>query len=510
MSKVVKLGKKDDLVSAIQQIKNLNEREIIFELEKGSRLLSSSANLKLLRRTGETLKKKVTITTDDPVGKLLAIKAGVLAGYSEADVKNMMPKRQTKSSSKKSFSDVGVKKARVLPAATISELKSNKARRFSGSTIKKSIAAAAVTLIVLVLASVLLPQAQITIYARSESIDRDAELKVDQNATAANYSTLTIPGKIYSKEVSKTGDFKATGSSFSGSKAAGKIQIYNGTGNTLTLKASTTTLLFEGKKYFFTKDVTGIKPTTSQSNSNPLVDIVAEQPGEGYNLASDTKLTISNAALGNRPEVYGLTSGPISGGQATAKTVLSQADLDQALGKITADLISEAQAELDSETPGTRLLPSGVEKEILASTADKEVGDEAESFSMTVIARIKGLTFNENDATSLMDQQIKSVLADDKYIVDGSTKVIQAEFKDKDLNLGQGTLEVHYSRIIAYKVETENLKRILSGKKTSEIKEILLSKPEVDQIEVKLSPFFVRKAPKYNGKIYINTVLTKL
>ena len=155
-------------------------------------------------------------------------------------------------------------------------------------------------------------------------------------------------------------------------------------------------------------------------------------------------------------------------------------------------------------------MPSALEKEVLAQTANKNVGEEAENFDMTVIIRLKGLTFNEQDVVNLLDGQIKSVLADDKYIVEGSKKTVRTEFKDKDLSAGRGTLVVHYSAIVAYKVDTNSLQRILSGKKPSEIKELLLSKPEIDRVDVKLWPFFARKAPRYNGKIYIQTILSQM
>ncbi|MBI4049328.1 MAG: hypothetical protein HY395_00725 [Candidatus Doudnabacteria bacterium] len=510
MAKVIKLGKKDDLVSVIQQIKKLKDKEIIFELEKGSSLLSSSANLKLLKRTGETLNKKISVTTTDRIGRLLAIKAGVLADQTDDDLKNLAPRKSGPNPQKRIFADLGSKRPRVLPPATISELKSIKPKKLNRRTLKISAYAAAAILVAAAIIGVVLPRANITIYARSETLNRDLDLKVDQAATATNLGSMTIPGKLFTKEVSETQNFRSSGTSFLGSKAAGKVLIYNGTSNTLTLRASTTTLESSGKKYFFTKDVTGIKPSSAQNNPNTPVDVVAEQAGDSYNLAAGVKLTISNAALGNRPEVYAVVSDAISGGSATAKTVVSQEDLDKALEKITSDLIANVEKELDSQTPGTKLIASGVEKEILAHTANKNAGDESDSFDLTVIARIKGLTFNQQDVVSLLDQQINSVLADDKYIVEGGRKTAQTEFKDKDLNLGKGTLAVKYGTVVAYKVDAGNLARILAGKRSSEIKEILLSRPEVEQVDVKLWPFFARKAPRYNGKIYITTVLSQL
>jgi hypothetical protein len=62
--------------------------------------------------------------------------------------------------------------------------------------------------------------------------------------------------------------------------------------------------------------------------------------------------------------------------------------------------------------------------------------------------------------------------------------------------------------LAAFKIDTTGLAKLLAGKKASEIKEILLSKPEIDSVDIKLSPFFAKSAPRVNGKIFINTLLS--
>ncbi|MBX4191788.1 MAG: hypothetical protein KW804_03245, partial [Candidatus Doudnabacteria bacterium] len=83
-------------------------------------------------------------------------------------------------------------------------------------------------------------------------------------------------------------------------------------------------------------------------------------------------------------------------------------------------------------------------------------------------------------------------------------------FKSVDPAFTKGVLTVHFQTIAAYKVDNQNLTKILSGKTEPEIKEILLSKPEIDQVKVKFWPeWFVHKAPKFNGKIKIETELSE-
>src|SRR5690606_649215 len=103
------------------------------------------------------------------------------------------------------------------------------------------------------------------------------------------------------------------------------------------------------------------------------------------------------------------------------------------------------------------------------------------------------------------------VLSDDKYLLtdNGQTKY-SAEFKSLDVATGQGVLAVHFETVAAYQVDEDDLSKLLAGKNETEIKEILLSKPEVDEVKVEFWPsWLVHKAPKFNGKVYIETVVTQ-
>lgn len=157
-----------------------------------------------------------------------------------------------------------------------------------------------------------------------------------------------------------------------------------------------------------------------------------------------------------------------------------------------------------------RLLEEAVKKEVLAKTANKDVGAEVDTFDMTIIARVTGLAFREDDVNTVVVSKIKEVLSSDKYLLEGQQKPFTASFKSIDLINNKGLLAVHFETVAAYKVDEGNLPKILAGKNESEIKEILLSKPEIDNVEVKFWPaWFVHKAPKFNGKVNISTVLSQ-
>lgn len=523
----IKLGRKDDIVSVIKQIRNLRDREVIFELESGSILLASSDNLKLMKRTGEALGKTIKVQTDDEVGRILAKKAGILLDGDDTEPRMIRSAqvRVARSDVKPRFSDIlGARKIfnrpvtqpeRIInPVVAISASVGKKIHRVSNRT-KILIISGVVLVITIACLLIFLPKATITVFARSEQVARDLEITVDKNITSIDTNNLQIPGIEFTKEISQTKNFTTSGVKLTGTKATGSITIYNFTKYTLKLSAKNTSFVFNGKKYLLNKDVAGIRPTGGTEASpdmttlTPPVEVVAEEPGEAYNLPANSKFQISNPALGNF-QVYGINPTGIGGGRAVSSPMISQKDIDSAVESLTIEIVAQAQADLSQENGSSmKLLDSGIVKQILAKTTNKNVGDEVDNFNMTVIARIAGLAFKDNDVTDAAVAKINQVLSTDKYLLDDAKKQYTAQFKTIDQTLGHGVLAVHFATTAAYKVDETNLAKILSGKNALEIKEILLSKPEVDKVQVDFWPsWLVHSAPKLNGHVYVKSEIS--
>jgi hypothetical protein len=524
-------------MSVIKKIKNLKEKEVVFVLEKGSKLLRSSANMKLMRRTGETMDKVVKVQTDDKMGRVLAAKAGVLADGEDSNTKQLIKKtverpRISGTKIKPNFSDVRGNR-RILPRETIESLEpvdeaeleaeekadEHEIWSFDWRRMGKwGVVAVAIVLVFGLILALTLPAATVTIYARSEPVTRDLEIKVDASFNVVDGENLVIPGTSITTEVSQTENFEVTGTSTEGTTASGQVTLYNFTANTFRLNASTTTLVVDGKEFKFREDVSGIRPTSGTSNldadPNSLigaVSVVASAVGDSYNVPAGTRFEVRNAALGDRPEVYAVNAVEFTGGSSTATLVFTQEDYDMALAKLVEGVRAEAESGLRQDTnDNLRLLASGIENEILAEASDIEIGQPAEQFDLTLIARVTGLAYNTSDIEELVLEQIESVLSDGKYILPNVTNQIQASFNSIDFENGRGVLSVHFETAVAYEVNDENLPAVLTGKSTTEIKEILLTKPEVDRVDVEFSPFWVRKAPSFAGKVKVQTILSDL
>ncbi len=544
--RLIKLNKNQDISEAIQMVRNLKDDEVVFELVKGSPVLANSTNLKLLKKTGEALGKRVLVRTDDPTGRVLAMKADILEPMDRGTLKPArelgVPKVK-RSDVKPRFSDILVpRKAPMKQTAArslerpaekpeqSSYLKSQQKFLSTNPKPKRSLRPSfskifVITMVVLVMVvfglAVLLPQATITVYARSEPISRDTEISIDKSATAVDSSKLLIPAVPVSQEVTQTKNFPTTGTKQIGTNATGSVTIYNFTKNTLTLKAATTTLVANGKKFVFVKDATNIRPTArigtgtdeaiDPTSLTPPVPVTAVDIGADSNLPAGTKFAIQNAALGNTQNVIAANDLAFTGGTSHSVQVMSQQDMDKAIASLTNSISVQAQSDLNSQNSSgdLQLLPQAVTQQVLAKTANKNVGDQTDNFDMTMIAKVSGLAFHQSDAKNLILQQIQSVLSSDKYLLPDAAQKLNATFKSIDLTKGVGVLSVHFETTAAYKVSENDMTKQLAGKTATQIKEILLAKPEIDRVDVEFSPFFVNKAPKFNGKIYVHTMLSQ-
>ena len=78
---------------------------------------------------------------------------------------------------------------------------------------------------------------------------------------------------------------------------------------------------------------------------------------------------------------------------------------------------------------------------------------------------------------------------------------MQMDLVNVNLSEGQAVILAHYEGEIVYQLDEEEIRDRLKGKNIEEIREILLSRPEVQAAEVRFSPFWVKKAPKFGKNI---------
>ena len=478
MPKTIFINIDEDATRAGRKLAAVPSPDVVLVFPKGSVIFSDESGLKKLRRYADEVHKHVTVVTADQKGQRLAREAGLAVGsvamlrtggasmdtarrsvpaHAPAPVAAPVPlprqlplsppalhqPHQPHQPAAPSF--ITPKIFEPIPEPELEPAPQEPARESSHHLTKYFIAAAVIAGILLaVLATVILPHASLTVYVHAQPITRDLTVSVATTTVQSNVETLSLPGQMLSSDEQQATTFNASGQLNVGDKATGDVQIYNFTHKTLKLDAGTTTFTVGTNVYHLVSNVAGIPPTrlipgTSNpdpSSLAPPVAIIADQPGDGYNLPSLTRFEIHNKVLGTIPqELYAESTDPTQGGISRFRTTVSQADLDTAGKSLQQSVVQAATQQLLSSR-GLTLIASGVTVQVKSITFDHSVNDASETFSGTIMAHVTGLAFSEDDLKNLVEQRINSTLDANTYLVTQQQEDLGEQFQQ--LEFGRG------------------------------------------------------------------------
>lgn len=416
----------------------------------------------------------------------------------------------------------GLTKKIASPPAPAAAIKPRPAQpgiaRKPGRPWRKGVAAALALALLLVgvFSFLILPEARIKIELRTEPTTRDLQIQVDQKQPAADPASLAIPGKVIEQDVSQSKTFTPTGSRNIGQTASGFVSIYNFSKTTLILKAQTTVLTANNHKYYFTQDVGNIRPTafiglSQQQEVDPTslippVPVIAAAAGGEYNLPKGTRLEIENEAFGKQPDIlYAVVAEDLAGGTTKNVKVVTQSDVAAAYDSLGKDLIASARQALANQNPNLKLLDNAYTTQLMDQKTSVQPGAQVEQFDASISLKLRALVYDDSDVQKVVVDRIARLLPSNQTLQTGGTSTrLQESLLSVNLDSGQAVLQTHFEGQIIYKLDQQDLVEKLKGRNAQEIKEILLSRPEVAAAEIKFYPFWVKSAPKFSNKIILD------
>lgn len=558
MIKTIYLNLEDDVAKVINQVQRESTSEVVLVFPKQSFMFSDSINMRLLKKQMDMLRKKAYILTMDEKGQTFAQEAGFELKFlprtrrpgaisdirravrppvipkipraiptapvipdpikkPKAVLRKLVRKVTPVASPPVSVAPQAPKRQSVVVAPRMHRRESVQASdnvyippaketlkvRPRYSYRKYIIAFVAVALIVaLVVVLLVLPSATVNVYAKSQVVSRDIDIIADVSVKKIDASKLTIPASTVNETQNVTATFQTLGKKEVGSKAQGRVAIYNLTGSPLALKAGTTTLTVGSKTYTFTLDQQNVVPVSSATNdSNATVaDIVAVEGGEGSNLPAGTRVEITNQAFGRQPDrLFAKTVSQVIGGASRFVSVISADDIEKAQNELTQKVVDDINEKLKAENK--MIAEGGYTVDMTGFTTDKPENTESPSFSAQAQISITGLAFNEAELKQMIRQRLLLSL--------GSTKNLQADSEDKvsyktkniDTVNGVMQLSLHYESSAIPAIDPQQLKIEIAGKSKSEASELILANPDVDKTEIIVQPAWQSSLPRFAGKI---------
>lgn len=363
-------------------------------------------------------------------------------------------------------------------------------------------------IVAVILMVVVLPEGEVVIYPKTEQIVRDVELNASTGVTDIDLTAMVIPAERINKTVSGEKTFQTVGKKSVGEKATGKVRIINVSGKAISLKAETTKITLAGRQYHFLSDQNNIRALTPKEASSGnyqaiIAEIEADSGGEEYNLPQGTRMEITNQVFGTQPQVlYVKTETVISGGTSRFISQISDEDFTTAKEQLQESIV---QRVVDQLAQDRVKLPEGAYSvQVTNFQSDKPLGTETPTFKAVLTINISGIGFSEDQVNSVIEDRIlKSIPPNQKFKEDiGKNVVVKVNKIDKEAGLVQ--INAHVEATSIYVVEIDGVSSEILGKTKTEVSDLLLSKPEIERIDVVLSPFWRSAMPKFANKIKVS------
>ena len=360
----------------------------------------------------------------------------------------------------------------------------------------------------LAILGLVLPKSDIVITLKTEALRYDFEFVADELIDKIDSVSNKIPSEKIDITNEESGDYLATGKKHITEKAVGKITIYNecSTGPQI-LVVNTRFLSKEGKIFRIKKAVkiAGFtKPEDKVIPGSVIADVVAEGPGESYNIDS-TSFTIPKLQELNSWKfscLYARSEQAMSGG--VDREVLYFSDSDYLTAKEKLVKIAKEKNEKESSDKSSDkyvLLENLEQSEEVKIGDDIKIGDVVDNFQMTVSVKTEALFATKDNLNSLIDEKINSDLSSDIELVEGSREWEIGEI-NKDEN-GKISIPVFVSQNSIAKIDIDKIKSEIAGKNELELRKYFVNIKGIKATDIGFWPFWVKSIPSSPDKINI-------
>ncbi len=349
-----------------------------------------------------------------------------------------------------------------------------------------------------------LPKAAIAITTNATNVNVSLDLNLSTSASSLDPASDTVPATLSSQSKTYNQQVATTGQQNEGNTASGTVTMSAGScsGN-IPNDIPQGTALTNNNLTFILSDVVSFIPTASHghctfqgvnSNGDPDVGIQAQSPGTNYNTSG------SYSVVGN-PNVS--ASGSTSGGTDNIVQIVSQNDINNAKAKLpTADPTVKQNLQNQLEGQGLYPIPSTFSAGTPTYTNSANVGTAASNVTVTEAVTYTMFGVHKSDLQTLVDTNINGQIDTSKQSIlnDG---IDSAAYSVQNASSTGAQISMTTTAEAGPELNVNAIKSESAGKKSGDIKSQLETDPDVTNVNVKLSPFWVTTVPKNQNKITV-------
>jgi hypothetical protein len=483
MNKIV-LDINDDIVSALEKIKQIDGASIEVEIPEGSIVLDNITNLKLMERKAADVNKSLHFHTVDPVGKTLIS----ILNNEEEENSGFLTKRVT-------LDDDHTSEMTILSTSRFGFLSKvpNPLNFIKIPSLGK------LKLVIPILLFLVLiggagayfvnskPVAHITMVVKSQVLTKSFPIKVSAS-DETNESTKTLRGSTKTATVEEKTSIETTGEAIEGEKAKGNVKLYNKTDEEIKLKKGYELRYDEDPKdlvFYTTADVTipaktdlpsdPADPTIIRSKAGEkTVAVEAAEFGNAYNIDEDEEMSVEDY---DDDELYAVVESDIKGGSSKKVKVVAKEDIEKLTQDMTPKLLEKSEEALKArETSSEKFVTGSVETTIASEQYSHKEGEKTETLELTQTATSTGLFYSRTELNALVDKLVDEFVPDGYKLSTEEREVkveILGESDNSVLTSTEADLQITLRTFVVPDLDEETIKNDLAGKKLSEAEKAL-------------------------------------
>ena len=350
-----------------------------------------------------------------------------------------------------------------------------------------------------------LPKAEITLLVKPRFSEENFLLAVSSDIAVIDVENKIIPGRVLDLEVNDQKAIETKGKKKVGDKAVGEVTIYNRT-EVAKVFDTGTSLWGPNKMEFLTKGEVTVASVSAGLDYSSIpgkekIEVEAVDIGADYNLAEGTEFRMG---LFSDSDFVAKNEEAFSGGNSREVRVVDEKDQDQLRESLEKELLADSEKGLREDLGDSEdLIKDSISSEIVLEEFNHNIGDEADSLSLSLGLKISALAFSRDD----IDVLAIEVLGDripEGFIL-GEEKELNFEFSRQEESKAIFDFGVKVS--LYPQVDKGEIKKKILGKRPQAVQQYLSSLSSIDDFEIRIDP----RLPKYlltlphrQGNIKIN------
>lgn len=355
-----------------------------------------------------------------------------------------------------------------------------------------------------------LPQAEITIWPKVDTLSFKQTITADKSVDLVDLAEAVIPAQYFQTTKTNAQDFPATGNASNEGRASGTITIYNkyDPPTPFTFKAGTHFMSDSGKLFVASQKI--VIPAAKKSGSKITpgtvqVQVKAVEGGDSYNIAPSNFSVPGLKGTAYYYSINATSSVAMAGGYSGKVKKVTADDIQGAKDVLTEKTAADAESALKSQISSDYiLLDNALLSNVTSASTQTKSGTIAETFNYQVTATASAVAFKKSDLEQFAKNYIISQMSDGKTMLDNYLKLDYSANK-VDVSGGEITLNLDFSSGVYQSINKNSIELSVLGKNSDQVKETINNSlgDQVSQVKIKFWPFWVTSAPNNQKAVNI-------